>query len=1272
MTWGSSSATNWKTPPIAKPLISDPEPEYAGLHHIDMEVEDQNNGGYVSTTGLLDSGSQGSCVNKAFSHSTLANHKLKADPITVVMADGNHSSASPVTHFDTVAVRIAGHVEQLALDTMSLSHPIILGMPWHKEHNPRIDYQKNTLTFDSESCRQRCSHYGKTVPLRSRHRNPRTRKPLTPTTPQIPDTETTDQGSDTIKPLRPTPRTAPKVALIGAAAFAFICNQPGTELFFMSYKEQGDGTIELANQEVEPDVDMTKIPTEYHDFADLFSKKEAEKLPPHRSYDHTIPLEPGAVPPFGPIYKCSPVELEATREYIEKNLRKGFLKHSQSPCGSPIVFARKKDGTLRLCVDYRGLNKLTIKNRYPLPLIGELLERISTAKRFTKLDVRDGYNRLRMAEGEEWKTAFRCRYGLFEYTVMPFGLCNAPGTFQHYMNDTFREFLDDFLIVYLDDLLIYSDSRKEHKEHVRKVLTRLREAGLLLKPSKCQFHVTEVEFLGFIVGNDGVKMDPAKVESITSWPTPKSPHDVRMFLGLANFYRRFIRGFSDLAKPLTRLLKKDNLARRFRWDSEAQKAFDYLKTAFTTAPILRHFDPELPTTLEADASDYAVGGVVSQVARDDGKLHPVAFYSRTLNPAEQNYEIYDKEMLAIVESLEHYRHLFEGLGQQITIYSDHHNLLWFTETKVYNRRQARWAEKLSKYDFVIHFRPGSQGGKPDALSRRPDYAENAKIREPTPFLKPSQVELANGEFEHVSLMMDGELEEAIRMALPRDPVAAAYLESPPEGFIAEGGLLRQGGLVYVPEDTEMKLRILERYHDGKAAGHLGQEKTLDLVTREYTWPGIRAFVNRYTRTCDTCARNKTPRHRRHGQLQPLPIPPGPWKSVSMDFIVELPPSQGYDAIYVCVDRFTKMAHFIPTNSNVTAEQTADLYLRNVFKNHGLPNDVVSDRGTQFVCKFSRRLLELLDIQGNRSTAYHPESDGQTERVNQTLEQYLRIYCDFHQDDWSQLLPLAEFTYNNAKNSSTQMSPFYANYGYHPRASLRVHTEPSTYENPAAESLAERLESVHNELQTTLKHAQETYKRKFDRKANPAPSFKVGDLVWLNRRNIATTRPSRKLDFKRFGPFKILKVIGESKAAFQLQLPPQWQIHDVFHASLLDPHQQNDIKGRKQLVPQPPDIVEGTPEYEVEEILDSKRRGRGRELWYLVDWKGYSPEERTWEPAKNLTHAEEVVAAYHQRHPQRPSPNDTTDTPPRGTSARKGGGTVTNASVPPARHKAQQP
>jgi hypothetical protein len=460
----------------------------------------------------------------------------------------------------------------------------------------------------------------------------------------------------------------------------------GVELFTMSFLPE---VQELANVDIAKagdDPDLSSVPPEYHEFAKLFSNIEAEKLPPHRPYDHTIPLEPGTTPPFGPIYPMSPAELEVLRKYCEDKLRIGFLRHSQSPCGAPILFVKKPDGTLRLCVDYRGLNKITTKNRYPLPLIGELLDRICRAKYFTKFDIRDGYHRLRVAAGEEWKTAFRCRYGLFEYTVMPFGLCNAPGTFQHYMNDTFREFLDKFLIIYLDDMLIFSDTLEEHRTHVRLVLERLQDSELYLKPSKCQFHVQEVGFLGFIVGPNGVQMDPEKLSAITTWPAPKCVSDIRVFLGLANFYRRFVKDFSKVVSPITSLLKKH---RKFHWDSAAQGAFDKLRTAFTTAPVLRHFDSILPTVIEADASDYALGSVISQRDPTDGTLHPITFHSRKFNPAEENYEIYDKEMLAIVETMDKYRHYFEGLGQKVTVYSDHRNLLWFTETKVYNRRQAR-------------------------------------------------------------------------------------------------------------------------------------------------------------------------------------------------------------------------------------------------------------------------------------------------------------------------------------------------------------------------------------------------------------------------------------------------------------------------------------------------------------------------------------------------------------------------------------------------------
>ena len=453
----------------------------------------------------------------------------------------------------------------------------------------------------------------------------------------------------------------------------------------------------LESSDPASDPDLSKIPPEYHDLANVFSKTEAHKLPEHRPYDLKIPLQEGTTPPFGPVYNLSPLELQVLRTYIDDNLRKGFIRHSQSPAGAHILFVKKADGSLRLCVDYRGINKITIKNRYPLPLIPELLDKVGKAKCFTGLDMRDGYHLLRMANGEEWKTAFRSRYGLFEYNVVPFGLCNAPAAFQHLMNEVLREYLDVFLVIYLDDVLIYSNSKAEHKRHVRLVLQRLQEAGLYVKPEKCQFSVSEVSFLGYLISPHGIRMDPKKVEAVTSWPAPQSQHDIQIFLGFANFYRKFIDNYSRIVTPITALLKKNV---RFHWAREADKAFRTLKTAFTTAPVLRHFDRSRPAVLEADALNHALGGTVSQYD-DDGVLHPCAFHSRKFTPPEQNHEIYDKEMLAIVECMDIWRYYFEGSEHKLKVLTDHKNLVWFTETKVYNRRQARWAEKLSRFDFLI-------------------------------------------------------------------------------------------------------------------------------------------------------------------------------------------------------------------------------------------------------------------------------------------------------------------------------------------------------------------------------------------------------------------------------------------------------------------------------------------------------------------------------------------------------------------------------------------
>ena len=319
-----------------------------------------------------------------------------------------------------------------------------------------------------------------------------------------------------------------------------------------------------------------------------------------------------------------------------------------------------------------------------------------------------------MAPEVEWKTAFRTRYGLFEYKVMPFGLTNAPASFQHFVNDTLREFLDWFVTAYLDDILIYSDTLEEHRLHVKLVLESLQRAGLYIKPEKCEFHTQRTKYLGLIISSEGISMDPEKVETVLKWEQPKHLKDVQAFLGFANFYRRFILGYSRVVAPMTRLTRKDQ---PFEWTTKCAEAFRTLKDAFCSAPILRHFDPERKIIVETDASDYVSAGILSQYD-DEGILHPVAFFSKKHSPAECNYEIYDKELLAIIRAFEEWRPELESASEAISVICDHKNLEYFMSTKHMNRRRAHWSEFLSRFDFKISFRPGKQGGKPDALTRR--------------------------------------------------------------------------------------------------------------------------------------------------------------------------------------------------------------------------------------------------------------------------------------------------------------------------------------------------------------------------------------------------------------------------------------------------------------------------------------------------------------------------------------------------------------------------
>ncbi|KAK3560078.1 hypothetical protein QTP86_033801 [Hemibagrus guttatus] len=472
------------------------------------------------------------------------------------------------------------------------------------------------------------------------------------------------------------------------------------------------------------------IPACYSHFWDVFCPKKASKLPPHRPWDCAIDLIPGEPVPKGRIYSLTLPEEKAMEEYIKEALAQGYICPSTSPASSSFFFVAKKDGGLRPCIDYRALNKITVKFRYPLPLVPAALERLRGATVFTKLDLRSAYNLIRIRKGDEWKTAFVTPTGHYEYRVMPYGLANAPSVFQDFMHEVLRDFLHKFVVVYIDDILIYSRSMADHQRHVAEVLHRLRDHNLFLKAEKCLFHQPTVQFLGYVIDHSGVRMDEKKVTAVRDWPTPTTVKELQRFLGFANFYRRFIRGYSSVTSPLTNLLR--NKPKTLVWTPAATHAFQTLKQAFTTAPLLGHPDPELPFIVEVDASTTGVGAVLSQQQGNPRKLHPCAFFSRKLNPAEVNYDIGNRELLAVKLALEEWRHWLEGAKHPFTVLTDHKNLEYLRAAKRLNPRQARWALFFTRFKFTISYRPGSKNVKADALSRI--YGPDIASEDPEPVL----------------------------------------------------------------------------------------------------------------------------------------------------------------------------------------------------------------------------------------------------------------------------------------------------------------------------------------------------------------------------------------------------------------------------------------------------------------------------------------------------------------------------------------------------------
>ncbi|GJJ74408.1 hypothetical protein EMPS_06766 [Entomortierella parvispora] len=1064
---------------------------------------------------LIDGGAEGNIISSSFQkrHQLLGTECL---PIPILLPNGSSSLTSPTV---PITLNRSDYSDSLNPILYPLNkYDLILGKPWLTKVNPCINWRTNDLHFTHNGIDVKWSCRG----FKADHIQSRT-----------------------------------KGLLLTHMHFHSMATLPGSEVFLALIRNTPEPSEETDQPRTIPDMTPEVRSIVMEEFADVFPEKLPDGLPPDRGDAMKIETDPTADPPFRPVIRLSIAELDELRKQLDQLLAAGFIKPSTSPYGAPVLFVRKKDGTLRMCVDYRGLNKITRKNRHPLPRIDELLDRFRGARYYSKLDLLSGYHQQRIFEPHTHKTAFRCRYGHFEFNVVPFGLTNAPASFSNMMLRVLDPVLDKWVVVYLDDLLIYSKTKKEHLQHLRSVLALLRKNGLYAKLSKCSFMQDETEFLGHTITKDGIKTSAGLSKAIIR-------------IGLCR----------DCPPSLFPPRQQHSL----QMDRRTTICIPSAQTRHLLRPRPPHLRPRSLTFVETDASGFAIGAVLLQTDRE-GNTHPIAFTSRKMQSAERNYPVHEQELLAVIHALRTWRYYLDGT--KFSVHTDHATLRHFPTQPKLTRRQARWMELLQEYDFDFKYKRGVDNIVPDALSRRPDY------REPDP------VELYN-----LSVSLSPDVRDQLVQDYNDDPRLGPIYKDCLDGKVANGYSF-QNNLLYftrrgattlaIPRNSPIRLTLLHDAHDSATAGHFGFQKTYDNLRRFVYWPHIAKDTQQYVATCEKCQRNKDSQDRPAGLLQPLPIPSQRWE------------------YYLC-----------------HAVDVAHQFFDNIFKLHGKPTSIISDRDTRFTSRFWQELHRLMDVKLALSTAYHPQTDGQTEVMNKTLKTMLRAFIDNKQSNWDQLLPSLEFAYNNAVNASTGYSPFFLNSGQHPRLPTALLGKPN--------SSVPTVDTFLTEQATTLALAQDALQRAQDHQEQQADKrrrdhkYKVGDKVLLRATNITipadSIRPADKLRPQFLGPFTLLE--QHSPVTFRVELPPFYKIHDVFHVDTFRPYLPSpESLGIRAPAPVDPTVIDGEEEYEVDEIL--KYRFYRRQHQFLVSFKAYGREADEWLPVSNLDNCMDLVTTFKEQH-----------------------------------------
>jgi len=972
--------------------------------------------------------------------------------------------------------------------------------------------------------------------------------------------------------------------------------------------------------------------TEFRD--SVFQPELPDGLPTERPIEHRIDIKDKSIAMYRQQWRLSPEQKEEVEKWVREMVRKGLIRPSISPHAAPTFCVRKPVGW-RIVHDYRQLNSNTIRQSIPMTRKEDVFDAMAGGYYFSTMDLMSAYYQVRMREQDIKYTAFQAPSGLWEYLVLPMGVSNAPATMHRLTSELFKGL--PHTRSFYDDIYVFTKSKsiQEHLDALRQVLTILQDNKLYVKLAKCVFCAEEIPCLGDFIGRNGVRIDPDKVRTIRDWPIPRNQDELHSFLGLTGYVQRFCHQYADLTAPLFDLLKKkDKRNAKISLNSVQLQNFKKLKQSLTTTPVLSLPDFSKPMHIRTDASNFAIGGVLFQLEGDVER--PIAFTSRKMKSAELNYPTQQQELLAIVHTLSTFR--IYCVDHPPIVETDHKSLEGIFTQKMANRRLARWYDLLAEFQPIFSYLPGHKNTIADTLSRRPDLKPNTKAFH----------DLSISSFNETGYLMTMstlevgyELKDEIKKAYSSDRETSSIIKSlansdnsPSQkkyyNFTLDDGFLwyqtktDMKPRLVVPNNAKVKRTIIGEAHDTNYGGHPGYERTYLNLRDNWYWNKMTRSIKSYIADCESCSRNKPRLSKPPGHLEPLQIPQQRWRDISMDFILELPKTKkGFNSIWVVVDRLTKRTHFVATTKDVTATGVAEMFMDHIWRHHGMPESIVSDRDTKFTSKFWTEVFKVLGTKLKMTVSYRPQGDGQTERQNRTLEEYLRCFVNPLQDDWDQHLPMAEFAINSTVNSSIKMSPFEADLGYVPRNPIQLSLPKSSFADRTAGDFYTRQAAILKMCQDSIAIAQARMRDAYNC-GRPIQEFSVGDKVYLSTANIDpkhTGLPSSsKLGPKWIGPYSVVQKVHNT--AYKLNIPPGCRIHPVFNTGALKPY------NTKKRLSKPHDVVlkDGTIGQLVQRIC--KKRRRKNKIEYLVQWVGES--KPTWEPLENLSQVTGLIQDFENK------------------------------------------